>query len=560
MRLQLKSHKGKIMYFNLYKLKTASAIIKGLTIILSLCASINVTSHGLMESPAARNQFCGVITKPDQVLNNNAQYPTCGGAFINDQEGGYNFMSVLTHAEGRKVVTPLPTNVCGFDSEVWDGGATPWDSTIDWPTNTMQPGINEIIWNISWGPHFDDTKEFSYWITNNDFVFDPNAPLTWSDFESEPFCDLQYDDSQPNANPNIQADKPSTKFHTFCTVPERTGRHVIYGEWGRNSFTYERFHGCIDAVFIDSNATPVKAELVVTPNNTTVTGAGAIAFDGTGSTGDNLTYQWSVSSIDDNLYTLSTPTEPSTQLTYSDPSVAVDVSVSLSVSNNNGSDNSVYTFEHLSSTNATWKLLGPLTTSIPLLNIGNNVTIRVVDNAGNDSYLPAQPLTIDSSNHAVNIWPYELAQQINTVDSTIAIGVINANGEIIPEQNATSNNIYTRLDSNVAGVYLNVDDPTANNCEFIINSDWGTGYLATIKINNNSDTDINGWKVSWSLSNSEVGSLWDANVITGATNTASNLAWNQIIAVGKSVEFGFNASRTSGTTAETPIIFGSVCN
>ena len=31
-------------------------------------------------------------------------------------------------------------------------------------------------------------------------------------------------------------------------VPERQGRHVIYAEWGRNHFTFERFHGCVDVV------------------------------------------------------------------------------------------------------------------------------------------------------------------------------------------------------------------------------------------------------------------------------------------------------------------------
>ena len=29
-----------------------------------------------------------------------------------------------------------------------------------------------------------------------------------------------------------------------------------YGEWGRNSWTYERFHGCIDVTFGDTNNAP----------------------------------------------------------------------------------------------------------------------------------------------------------------------------------------------------------------------------------------------------------------------------------------------------------------
>ena len=44
-------------------------------------------------------------------------------------------MSVLTHDVGRAGVTPLPQNVCSFDSETFNGQVTPWDTPIDWPTN-----------------------------------------------------------------------------------------------------------------------------------------------------------------------------------------------------------------------------------------------------------------------------------------------------------------------------------------------------------------------------------------------------------------------------------------
>ncbi|MEM1179800.1 MAG: lytic polysaccharide monooxygenase auxiliary activity family 9 protein, partial [Acidobacteriota bacterium] len=208
-----------------------------------------VLGHGLMEDPPSRNWLCGAITKPDQVANGTAAYPICGDAFAVDFNGGYSFMSVLTHDVGRSGVTPLPEHVCGFGSETWNGGATPWDTPIDWPTNAMSAGRNEITWNISWGPHFDDTEEFRYWITKSDFQFQVGVPLTWQDFEDQPFCVLNYVDTDPTGNPDVVPDKAGTRFHTFCDVPARSGRHVIYGEWGRNFFTFERFHGCIDAVF-----------------------------------------------------------------------------------------------------------------------------------------------------------------------------------------------------------------------------------------------------------------------------------------------------------------------
>ncbi|ACE84760.1 lytic polysaccharide monooxygenase [Cellvibrio japonicus] len=202
--------------------------------------------HGFVDSPGARNYFCGAVTKPDHVMNGVARYPECAGAFANDFNGGYSYMSVLTHHQGRKVLGPVARNVCGFDSETWNGGKTPWDNAINWPVNNINSGTLTFSWDISNGPHFDDTSDFRYWITKPGFVYQVGRELTWADFEDQPFCDLAYNDDNPGAYPNVRADKPNTHFHTTCTVPARTGRHVIYAEWGREPPTYERFHGCID--------------------------------------------------------------------------------------------------------------------------------------------------------------------------------------------------------------------------------------------------------------------------------------------------------------------------
>ncbi|ADO70665.1 uncharacterized protein STAUR_2873 [Stigmatella aurantiaca DW4/3-1] len=107
------------------------------------------------------------------------------------------------------MVTPLPQHVCGFGSETWRGGATPWDQPIHWPASNLSPGLQTITWNITWGPHFDDTKEFRYWITKPGFVYQVGKPLAWDDFEEAAFCVLAYDDSNPNGNPDISPDKAS---------------------------------------------------------------------------------------------------------------------------------------------------------------------------------------------------------------------------------------------------------------------------------------------------------------------------------------------------------------
>ncbi|HTF95178.1 MAG TPA: lytic polysaccharide monooxygenase [Cellvibrio sp.] len=202
--------------------------------------------HGFVDSPGARNYFCGKVTKPDEVANGVAKYPVCGQAFATDFNGGYSYMSVLNHHQGRKVLGPVSKNVCGFDSETWKGGKTPWDNSINWPVNNINSGTQVFSWDISNGPHFDDSSDFRYWITKSGFVYQEGKELTWADFEDQPFCDLPYNDDNPGAYPNVKADKATAHFHTTCTVPSRTGRHVIYAEWGREPPTYERFHGCID--------------------------------------------------------------------------------------------------------------------------------------------------------------------------------------------------------------------------------------------------------------------------------------------------------------------------
>ena len=66
-------------------------------------------SHGLLQDPPSRNWFCGAVTKPHEVTWGDPEYPICGEAFDPFENGpadGYQFMSVLTHTQGRSSVTP----------------------------------------------------------------------------------------------------------------------------------------------------------------------------------------------------------------------------------------------------------------------------------------------------------------------------------------------------------------------------------------------------------------------------------------------------------------------
>lgn len=229
------------------------------TRLLGLCllgSAALVSAHGVVESPPSRNWICGEVTKPSDVDFGTPKYPICGEAFKVDPMAAYNFMAVVTHTLGRSTVTPLPKNVCGFDGETWKGAATPWDAPMEWPTTPMSAGKQSFTWNITWGAHFEDTRDFSYWITKPGFVFSPTKALAWEDFETEPFCMLMYDDKKPLANPDVTADKAKGVFKNQCNVPARNGHHVIYSEWGRIAPTFERFHGCVDVAFGSTGIAP----------------------------------------------------------------------------------------------------------------------------------------------------------------------------------------------------------------------------------------------------------------------------------------------------------------
>jgi chitin-binding protein len=564
---------------------------KYLVSLLLMFCSASVLAHGLMESPASRNWFCGAVTKPDEVDNGVAKYPICGTAFAINKEAGYSFMTVVTHALGRSVVTPLPKNVCGFDGENWKGAKTPWDVAMQWPTNPMSSGMQDIVWNITWGPHFDDTKEFKYWITKPSFVFSPTKELTWDDFETNPFCVLNYDDKNPSASPNVVADKPTSHFTTKCNVPSRSGHHVIYGEWGRLPSTNERFHGCIDGQFGGLTPTPVVAALSATPANTSVTGATTINFSGSASQGTNLSYQWAVESTNTSLYSFSSSTAVDTTLTLKNPSAQTNFTVRLTVSSGSNTDSATLVFTHSPSAGSSWTDLGALTTNARTLAVGDKVNVRLVDTNGADSYRPNPGLAITASNSDSAAWPLALAQAINSGDGKVQVGVL-TNDTITPAQNATSNRVYALSPSQYVSAFLNVVGTAAssskaassqaasskaassksssansstgtstNNCSYIIKDQWDKGFVGAIRITNKRTTAIDGWSVTWNYSDgSKITNSWRTTISGTNPYTGKNVDYNISIQPGQTEEFGFQGNKGTSATALVPTVTGAACN
>ncbi|AZZ90263.1 hypothetical protein EUZ85_05845 [Hahella sp. KA22] len=541
---------------------------------LLACLAGGVNAHGLIEDPPSRNWYCGAVTKPDEIDNGTAEYEECRGAFAQDPVGGYQFMSVLTHAQGRAVVDPLPEHVCGFGSETWQGGATPWDSAIDWPTSQMSPGLKTFTWNISWGPHFDDTEEFRYWITKPGFQFQSGRPLTWDDFEEEAFCVLNYDDKNPDANPNVEPDKANARFRTTCDIPERSGRHVIYGEWGRNQYTFERFHGCVDVVFDGTDpgdSENVFAKISLTPNVSEFTGAGELRLDAGESQGEGLSYQWSVSSQNPGLYELEGASQKVATLRMANPETAGRVTISLHVSNADESDDASVAITHLPAGSSPWLDLGALTAQPMNLAAGDKVSVRVVLQDGRDLYYPAQPLALGDADSAAAEWPYALAQAVNAAGAEIKVGVVNADSEVNPVRDPVANKVYAKTDAAVANAYLQVkkggDEPAADCAvDYDVVNEWDGGFHTVVTVTNNSDEPVRGYELAWTLAAGESFDYgWNANFSAegaGVTAAVPATQWNGTLAAnGGTSTFGF-IGKKGAASASVPAIIklnGSEC-
>ena len=95
---------------------------------------------------------------------------------------------------------------------------------------------------------------------------------------------------------------------------------------------------------------------------------------------------------------------------------------------------------------------------------------------------------------------------------------------------------------------------TGLSCSYVVTNSWGTGYTGAVRVTNNGTSAISSWSASWQFSGANrITSTWNANVSGSNPYSANNLNWNGNIAVGQTVEFGFQGN-TNGGSIETPAV------
>lgn len=104
----------------------------------------------------------------------------------------------------------------------------------DWPTTEVQAGAEVTIRYNAWAHH---PGTFHQFVTKDGW--DPSQPLRWSDLE--PWHEV--------TDPPIDGSGPHGAEYTWpATMPDKTGRHIIYSVWERSD-SPEGFFNCADVVF-----------------------------------------------------------------------------------------------------------------------------------------------------------------------------------------------------------------------------------------------------------------------------------------------------------------------
>jgi hypothetical protein len=88
---------------------------------------------------------------------------------------------------------------------------------------------------------------------------------------------------------------------------------------------------------------------------------------------------------------------------------------------------------------------------------------------------------------------------------------------------------------------------------YTVQSDWGSGFVASVTVTNHGTTAVSAWHVAWTWAGSQtVSSAWNTTLTqSGKAVTAVNLGYNGTLAPGASTSFGFQGTYSGTNTAPT---------
>ncbi|BAJ00842.1 glycoside hydrolase family 6 protein [Shewanella violacea] len=106
---------------------------------------------------------------------------------------------------------------------------------------------------------------------------------------------------------------------------------------------------------------------------------------------------------------------------------------------------------------------------------------------------------------------------------------------------------------------LNMASGYAAVCEYSIDNEWNTGFVAKVSITNDGPDDIQAWQLTWDYAGANrISSSWNVSLTGNNPYSAAGSGWNNNVPAGGNVEFGFQGTK-NGEDAEIPLLQGDIC-
>ncbi|ALN64943.1 chitin binding domain protein [Lysobacter antibioticus] len=209
------------------RIARTSLLVSGAALCAALLPVSAVQAHGTFVNPQSRIYKCYLGNKE------NPADPACRAAWavagpqlfydwngINQANANSNHQAVVPNGK-----------LCSGGNPTFRGLDV---LRSDWQATTLRSGSSHTFTFYATAPHA--TKEWTFYVTPQGW--NPSTALQWSSMQQ--FCKSA---KVPLSSGN--------NYHITCTLPNRTGRHVIYNTWQRSDST-EAFYTCMDVNF--SNA------------------------------------------------------------------------------------------------------------------------------------------------------------------------------------------------------------------------------------------------------------------------------------------------------------------
>ena len=188
---------------------------KSLLTILPALISANLFAHGYVSSPESRADMCSLHE------NNN-----CGAIQYEPQSLEGHTNDFITGLMDNQMGSAENTRFADLDSQ----------SSDRWSKSQISAGDHTFDWTFT-ANH--KTSSFKFYITKQDW--NPNKPLTISEFDTKAFCVKDWDASQPPKKLTIDCIGSEG-------IPNRSGYQVIMAAWDVAD-TVNSFYNLIDVDF-----------------------------------------------------------------------------------------------------------------------------------------------------------------------------------------------------------------------------------------------------------------------------------------------------------------------